>query len=218
MRLARERIPTLAALLTVAVSAAATVGAMRRTSITFDETFMIPSGAYGYQTGKFDVIQHPPVMQYVYGLPVFLAHPRFPPGYGETPGHGPEMGPWPRGAEFFFGQLFLWRMGNDPEALAFRARLMAVAVAAGLALTTFVIARRRWGAGAALIAAWLVAFLPDTLAHGGVAYNDVPSALAMFAAAFVIDRAVRDHISTYSIAIRVIDTTSWLTLSIDTYF
>jgi hypothetical protein len=51
--------------------------------------------------------------------------------------------------------------------------------------------RRRFADGPALLAATLIAFLPDVLAHGGVAYNDLPLALAFLIALFVTDAAIR---------------------------
>src|SRR5690606_20728744 len=49
----------------------------------------------------------------------------------------------------------------------------------------------RAGAGAALVATPLVVFLPDALAHAGVAYNDLPLALAYLGAVWALDVAVR---------------------------
>jgi hypothetical protein len=51
--------------------------------------------------------------------------------------------------------------------------------------------RKSYGPRAGLFAAAIVAFLPDLLAHGGVAYNDVPVTLAYFLALWRIDEAVR---------------------------
>src|SRR2546425_1367129 len=63
----------------LAASATATIGAMRHTSTTFDEVITIAAGARGFVTGRFDVVDdHPPLMQYLYGLPVYLTHPSFP--------------------------------------------------------------------------------------------------------------------------------------------
>src|SRR5690606_16418292 len=81
--------------------------------------------------------------------------------------------------------------GNDPEYVAFLGRLPAVAMALALTLVTFFFIRRHWGSGPALLGAALIAFLPDVLAHGGVAYSDLPVTLALFSAAWAIDEAVR---------------------------
>ena len=45
---------------------------------------------------------------------------------------------------------------------------------------------------AALLAATLVALLPDMLAHAGIAYNDVPLAFAVLAGIYALDAMVRE--------------------------
>lgn len=166
------------------VSISATVLAMRRTSLTFDELVLISAGARGYTNGKFDLApDHPPFMQYLYGLPVFLTHPKYP----------SEAGYDTRdiGYRYLYARQFFWESGNDAERATFLGRLPAALCALLLVVTVYAFSRRRVNTGAALLAAALVAFLPDVLAHGGVAYNDVPLALAYFLAAWMIDRAIR---------------------------
>ncbi len=166
----------------VLVSALAASAAMRRTSTTFDEIVMIAGGARGFETGRFDLApEHPPFTQYLYGLPVFLAGAHYP----------PEVGPIPdAGYRYRYARQFFWRVANDPERLAFLGRLMGVACAAALVLAAFRFARP-WGPPTALLTAALIAFLPDLLAHSGVAYNDVPLALVFFLSLWAIDVAAR---------------------------
>ena len=45
-----------------------------------------------------------------------------------------------------------------------------------LILTTFAFTRSAYGRSAGVVAAALVAFVPDVLAHSGISYNDVPLA------------------------------------------
>jgi 4-amino-4-deoxy-L-arabinose transferase-like glycosyltransferase len=171
---------TLAAALTL--SAAATIGAMRHTSTTFDEILLPAAGARGYVTGRFDlVLDHPPLMQYLYGLPVFLSRPHYP---SEAKG-------WSYDTRYAYAQLFYFMSGNDPERIAFMARLVAAGIAVLLGLSTYLYARRRFGEAEAVVAAGLVAFLPDVLAHGGVSYNDLPLALAFLLGAWSLDRSAR---------------------------
>jgi len=180
---ARAPFALLAAILIIA--GAAIVGAMRQTSMTFDEIVLMAGGARGYETGKFDLVpEQGPIMQYVYGLPIYLARPNFPdePQFEARP---------PRGYHYYYGRKFFFEAGNDPERLTFLGRLGAVACALATVAVVYAFTRRAAGETAALLAAALVAFLPDILAHGGVAYNDVPHALAFFAAVWGIDAAVR---------------------------
>jgi 4-amino-4-deoxy-L-arabinose transferase-like glycosyltransferase len=84
-----------------------------------------------------------------------------------------------------------FRTGADTQRLTFLGRLPAVMIALLLIGLTFFFAR--WAAGdrAAVVAAFLVAFLPDVLAHGGVAYNDIPVTAAILGAVWLIDIAMR---------------------------
>ena len=169
----------------VIVSTTATVLAMRRTSTTFDEIVLIAAGARGYETGKFELApDHPPMMQYIYGLPVYLSKPNYPSDAGFNTAQ--------LGYRYLQAQNFFWNSGNNPERLAFLGRLPAAIIALLLVLATFAFTRRVAGSGAALIAAALVAFLPDILAHGGVSYNDVPLTLTYFLAVWAVDRVVRE--------------------------
>jgi hypothetical protein len=156
---------------------------MRRTSTTFDEIVLIAGGARGYETGNFDIApEHPPFMQYVYGLPVYLDGARYPAETVAPPGFG---------FRYNYARAFFWRTGNDPERVAFLGRLPGILFVGLLILATYGFTSRRIGRGPALLAAGLVAFLPDVLAHGGVAYNDLPLALAYLLAVWAFDAAAR---------------------------
>ena len=165
------------------ISGGATVLGMRHQSTTFDEILMPSAGARGYETGRFDlVLDHPPVAQYLYGLPVYLSGPDYPDESGFRYSYP---------TRYPYAQEFFWRAGNDPERIAFLARLMGVAISVALVFTIFVFTRRYWGDLAAVFAAGITAFLPDLLGHGGISYNDVPMALAFFGAVWALDIAVR---------------------------
>ncbi len=174
----------LAAALALAVLAAGViVGAMRHESTTFDEIVLVAAGARGYHTGRFDlVVEQGPLMQYLYGLPAYLSHPRYPPEAGRR---------WGIRDRYRYARAFFFSGGNDPQRLAFLARLVAAALAAALVLSVFLIARARFGPAAALLAAFLTALTPDVLAHGGIAWNDLPSALALLWAVWLLDGLVR---------------------------
>lgn len=162
------------------VAGAAMIGGARSTSATFDEILLPAAGARGYTTGDFSlVLDHPPLLQYVYGLPVAIMHPHYPLEIG-----------WHYLARYVYARAFFWEVGNDPVRTLMAARLMAVLIALLLAVTVYRYARR-FGEGPALLAAGLVAFLPDVLAHAGIAYNDVPMALAFLLGAWALDAAVR---------------------------
>jgi hypothetical protein len=160
----------------------ASLAATRHTSTTFDEIFPIAGGARGYETGEWNLVRyHPRLMQYIYGLPVFLAKPNY-----------PEESGWSYGTVWAYSQQFFFQSGNDPERLAFLARSAGVFMALLLGVVVFAFVRRWADETTALLAAWCTLFLPDVVAHAGVAYNDVPIALFFFAACWAIDVAARD--------------------------
>jgi hypothetical protein len=171
----------------VSVYAVVTLMALRRTSVTFDEIVMVAAGARGYAIGAWDLVpDHPPLTLYLYGLPAFLSGPRYPNEAGISPGI--RRGMWDR---YGYAQVLYFRLGNDPERLAFFTRLPAVLCGSALIILVYAFTRRAAGGRAAILAAGLTAFLPDLLAHGGVAYNDVPGALMFLAATWALDEALR---------------------------
>lgn len=170
--------------LILVVFAAVAGSATRYNSTTFDEILLPSAGARGYVTGDFSlVLDHPPLLQYVYGLPVFLAGMNYPTEDGID---------WSYPLRYNYATAFYFYSGNDPERIALISRLVGVAIGALLILTTFAFTFHAYGRDAALLAAALSAFVPDVLAHSGISYNDVPLALALLAATWVGDAAVRD--------------------------
>lgn len=174
----------LAALVIALVAGSLAATASLRTSTTFDEIVLMAGGARGWETGRWDLApEHPPLMQYIYGLPIHLIHPNLPPerAIPETQGFT---------VRYTYAREFFWTSGNDPERLAFLGRLPGSLCVMLLVLGAFGLASRS-GSAQGLLAAGLVAFVPDVLAHGGVAYNDLPLALAYLVAIAVADTAVR---------------------------
>jgi 4-amino-4-deoxy-L-arabinose transferase-like glycosyltransferase len=177
-----RRWPWLAAAALAVTFALLAGNAMRHTSVTFDEIMFASAGARGLETGDFTLVnEHPRLAHYLYGIPAWLTASRYP----------AENGRWNQNTGYDYSRAFYFDVGNDPERLAFNTRLVAVVLGALLVFATFALTRRHLGDGPALLAATLVAFMPDVLAHAGVAYSDLPAALAIFVAAYALDAAVR---------------------------
>jgi 4-amino-4-deoxy-L-arabinose transferase-like glycosyltransferase len=170
--------------LIIIVWAGVTVMSMRNTSATFDEILLSSAGARGYATGDYDliVLYHPRLMQYMYGLPVALSGVSYP----EERGQFANRGGFPYARQLFFER------GNDARTLLFRTRLVAVLVGASLILLVFAFTRHHYGDAAAIFAALMMAAMPDLIAHGGIAYNDVGIGLAVLGSVWTLDRAARD--------------------------
>jgi hypothetical protein len=174
-------------LVIVSVSGTLTAAAMRHTSTTFDEIVFVAGGLRGFETGRWDLVpDHPPLMQYVYGALPRLAGTVLPDESGVPPETQAHMG-----YRYAYAAAVYWGVGNDPERIAFLSRIPAVLMALGLVSLTFFFVAAYWNPLAGVLAAALVAFLPDTLAHGGVAYSDLPVTLAFLAGLWATDLAVR---------------------------
>jgi 4-amino-4-deoxy-L-arabinose transferase-like glycosyltransferase len=157
------------------------LGSARRTSATFDEITMVALGARGYATGSFDLMpQHPPGGQYVYGLPLFLSGAALPDESLATVLD-----------RYEYARDLYW-VSNEPEPITMLSRLPAILMALALIGLCFAVTYRMAGPRAALIAAGLVALLPDVLAHGAIAYTDVPMALTYLAAVWLVDLCLRN--------------------------
>ncbi|HEX4781264.1 MAG TPA: glycosyltransferase family 39 protein [Usitatibacter sp.] len=175
--------PARLAVLLAIVFAILAGSAMLHTSTTFDEIVFMCVGARGIDTGDFSlVIDHPRLPQYIYGLPVYLMHVKYPP-------EGVLTHDWmPR---YYYARTLLWGLGNPAEHIVMATRAVALAFGAATVAATFALARRHMSAWSALFAAALVAFLPDMLAHSGVAYNDIPLAFGFLVTLYAFDAAVR---------------------------
>lgn len=139
--------------------------------------------ARGLRLGAFDLEpEHPPLTKLLYGAAVMVQAPRLP---AEEPR-------WRQGwGRYDYARAFYCEVGNDPERLARASRAVGAAFVALLVLVTYAFTRGAAGPRAALFAAALVATLPDVLAHGGVAYNDLPLAPALLLAVWALDALVR---------------------------
>ena len=156
--------------------------AMLRTSVTFDEPVFSAVGARGFITGDFSLVNdHPRLPQYLYGAPTFLVAEHWPAEEGRN---------WSWYSRYHYARALLWGVGNAPEKIIMATRLVSLLFGALTVVAAYLVTRRALGAGAVL-AALLVAFLPDMLAHSGVAYNDIPLAFGMLVSVFALDRAVR---------------------------
>jgi hypothetical protein len=156
--------------------------AAQRTSATFDEIILVSGGVRGLATGRWEMVtDQPPLMMYLYGAAARPAADELP----------PEDREWLFDDRWDYARALFFDLGNDTDELLRRARAVG-SVLAGL--TVGAAGAFGWwigGPAAGVVAAAVTAFLPDVLAHGGVAYNDLPLALAFLLAVWGMDAFVR---------------------------
>ncbi len=156
----------------------------RSTSTTFDELVLTSIGVRGWGAGDWSmVVDQPPLMPALYGGAAMLTGPRLP---AETDAE------WSFNTRWSWGRALYFTMSNDPRTLASASRAISI-------LMTLLLLGAVWwiGAGAVLpraglMAATITALSPDVLAHGAIAYNDLPMALAFLVSLWTADRCVRD--------------------------
>jgi hypothetical protein len=88
------------------------------------------------------------------------------------------MEQWEQGYRFFY------RMGNDPAAMLFQARLMVSLLGAALGALVFLWSRELFGATAGLLSLFMFVFCPTMLANGALVTSDMASSLGFLAATY----------------------------------
>jgi hypothetical protein len=167
----------------IAVFASVSYAASRHASSTFDEVLLSAAGARGYETGNFDLVRlyHPRLPVFLYGLPVHSRVTAFP----------VEVDRWEDRGGFPYSRQLFFQLDNPTHDMVLAARRVAVVISVGLLGLVLAFGWVHAAPAVGLLAATILAFLPDVMAHGAIAYNDVPVALAILAAVWALDRAAR---------------------------
>ena len=155
----------------------------RSTSATFDELVMTSIGVRGWAVGDWSmVVDQPPLMPALYGGAVMLTGPRLP---------DEAAAEWSFNTRWSWGRALYFTSGNDPRVIASAGRAVSILLALLLVAGVWWIGVRAISPLGGLIAALITALSPDVLAHGPIAYNDLPMALAFLVAVWSTDRCVR---------------------------
>lgn len=154
-------------------------------SITWDEPTYISAGYTFLAWNGFQLNpSHPPLLQQLVALPLFLMNLEVPskddPSWQQAPNPMVE-----------FGGQFLFESGNDVRKIALWARLPVLLMGTGLILAIFFWGRRLYGIGPALVGTAVAAFSPNLLAHAKVATTDLGCTVLMFLAVWTLWRSLR---------------------------
>jgi hypothetical protein len=198
----RDVTPLLAgALLLIYALASAT--SVRQQSITFDELAHLTGGMSSWIASDYRLFpQNGQFAQRWAALPLVVHGFRFP---------SLDQSAWWTSDLEAVGYQFLYGVGNDHDALLWRARLAMISLGALLGFACYVWARRLFGRAAGLVALFVFAFSPSMLAHGPLATSDISAALmftiALGAFWLVLHRASAFRVLGSALAMGVLFTT-----------
>ena len=147
---------------------------LRQESATFDETNYFGIGKYLLQTGRWDVpgaILHPPFFYYLSSLPLLLVETDRTIWRSE-PGRASDLA-YLAGGDIPRGQALLSGPANRDDWLLTCSRLTTVATAVLLGGAVFAWSRRLYGPWSAGLAAILVTFCPNIMAHARLVTPDI---------------------------------------------
>lgn len=146
---------------------------LRTQSLTYDEPVHIAEGLNAWRQGRFEQYNdHPPLARLLCALPLVNQK-------------------WQIDLEQLPEGFRVHHVSPDPISLAWRARLMNVALGVVLGILLWAEARRRFSEAAANFSLALFAFTPALIAHFSVATTDGAATLMIFATAVVLGRWLR---------------------------
>jgi hypothetical protein len=149
--------------------------ALPKLSATTDEVAHVPAGYTYWATRDFRLNpEHPPLVKLIAALPLLAIEPRLDLDWPE----------WQTAQEYTFGYGFLYT--NDADTLLYWARLPMTLLATLGAWIVFLWARDMFGRASGLLALGLFAFSPNLLAHGMLVTTDIPLAVFMTLALYLV--------------------------------
>lgn len=169
------------------VSCMLSIGAMKDDTATFDERAHIPAAYSSVRYGDMRLNpEHPPLLKDLAGLPLLFLNVSFP-IQSELWTHGITK-EWQNGTAMWstwnIGTEFLYRSGNDAEAILFWSRLPIVLLSLLLGFFVYRTTKELAGTVAGLFATFLYAFDPNVLAHDHYVTTDLGIATFIFIATY----------------------------------
>lgn len=142
----------------------------RQLSQTTDEATHLYAGYQYLKCGDLTVSpEHPPLAKIIAAAPLVLMNPPV----DCTPFHGDDYDQWKTS--------FAWLYSTNWRSELFRARTAVSVFSFILCVLVWVVTRRMFGIGAAILATLLLIFEPNILAFGGLVLTDIPvTAMLLF--------------------------------------
>jgi hypothetical protein len=149
-------------------------------SATYDEGFHVLQGAFYWQRlPLYSLVQNPPLVNALIGLPVNLAlRPVLPPDLGSDVFQN-----W-----LPVSRAFMWEINSNGLQILWAGRLAVILLALLLGALVYRWSGRLFGPAAGLLALLLVTFDPNILAHSFLATADLGTAFFLCLAGYLIWR------------------------------
>jgi hypothetical protein len=149
--------------------------ALPKLSATSDEVAHLPAGYTYWRTHDFRLNpEHPPLAKLLASLPLLVLKPKLDLTWPE----------WANSQQYIFGYGFLYT--NDADRLMYWGRLPMTLLTTAGAFIVFLWAYEMFGPASGLVALGLCAFSPNLLAHGMLVTTDVPLAVFMTLALYLV--------------------------------
>jgi hypothetical protein len=172
--LTNARFAWFVAILLSILHAAIAITASLEKSPTFDEPIHLTAGYSYWLTNDFRLDpENGNLIARWATLPLLFTQPSFPLASNVAWQHS-DVGP--------LSMQFLYRSGNNPDALLLQARTMTAMISAALCLLIFFCSRQLFGTVGGLISEALAVFDPNLLAHGALVTSDTAAAFFFLAA------------------------------------
>lgn len=158
---------------------------MKDISLTMDELAHIPAGfSYLYKNDYRLNPEHPPLIKDLSALPLLFLNLNFPENHPS----------WREGVnnQWWFGNQFMFKSGNDPDKIMFFARIPMIIVMVLFSLFVYFYAKKLFGQKFAFIGLIFSAFSPTILAHGRLVTTDVGAAFGVLLATYFWIRFLKE--------------------------
>lgn len=155
--------------------------AAKEDSATWDEPVYLAAGYTYVHTNDYrQNPEHPPLIKDLAGLAVSTLDVNYP--FDRF---------YANGNDIFSGPDFLYKNGNDADAILLRGRLVVIAIAIILGVFVFIWSSELYGLAAGLFSLILYAFDPNILAHGHLVTHDFPVAAAFLINLYFVTRFMK---------------------------
>ena len=154
-------------------------------STIVDEIAHIPSGYSYITTGDYRLNpEHPPLIKDLAAVPLLFMNVKFPYDYWKS--NNPVIN-----NQWEMGWKFLYKMGNDPNAMKLAAEIPIMLISLAFGLLVYIWAKELWGKKAGLFALILFVFNANIIAHSRFVTTDLGISAAFFLSSYTVYRYLK---------------------------